>query len=190
MDDFLSIAIRCALIFGIIGLFRILSLREKLKEKPPENIYTIRLPRFYFIVGIICAAFFGFCIFMILVFDDYEYMPGAYISSDRRLALAFIPFLLLGLIPAIAYINWEIRLDGRIIYYRTFFRTRFVFEINEVKQIRYTYNYIRIKVRGKTCRKTFWIDQHNDDGFEIEKLLETNSDYQNRYETSKLIKWM
>jgi len=185
MNDVFGIILRFALIFGIIGLFRLLVLRERLKEKPPGTVSPIRLPRFYFPVGIICAAFFCFIIIGCLFFGP----PFTHLHN-WKLAIVFVPFMLLGLIPALGYMNWEIRIDGRRLYYRTFLRTRFVFQIDEVKHIRFTYNYIIIKVRGKTCSKTFWIDQHADVGFQIEKFLEMNKDYQNRYKTSKFIKWL
>lgn len=145
LEIFLSGTIKTALIVGAVTLV----LKLSLKEKPPDDPYHIKLPRVFFLVGIITTA-----ISLSAVF-------GAFFTSESRSDSLFgIPFVALGLIILLNCVNWEIRIKEDEATYRNIFRRSFVFKAEEIESLRITKNVIRIKVKYKNYYKFLWVDPY------------------------------
>lgn len=160
IGGFLGALIRIALIIAAVVFVLKLSGKEK-----PSDIYHIKLPRIFFIVGIIITALFSAVSFL-----------ASFLSDSRYTFLYFLPYVILGIIIMLCCLNWEIHINGDIATYRNMFRRSYIFSPEEVESIRITKNVIRIKVKGRTFHKTFWIDPYAMNLQSLAAFLRKNAD--------------
>jgi len=116
----MEIFIRTLLILLAVGLISIFAIKE---NKKYSGSNTIRLPKTYFWVGIVCVVFF-FILFILLVTS-----PEKSIDWINSLIVSSV-FLITSIAIITAYLNWQIEILNNKIIYLTFFRKKHEYEFN------------------------------------------------------------
>lgn len=117
----MEIFFRIVLIFATINF---VSFLVKTEKKDAKNDDSIRLPKVYFVVGIVVLLFISGALVALLITNDNSF-------EDRITFYGMLVFMLLPLSIIIAYVNWKIEIIGDEFIYQTFFRKKYLFKLEE-----------------------------------------------------------
>ena len=117
----MEIFFRIVLIFATINF---VSFLVKTEKKDAKNDDSIRLPKVYFVVGIVVLLFISGALVALLITNDNS-------IEDRITFYGMLVFMLLPLSIIIAYVNWKIEIIGDEFIYQTFFRKKYLFKLEE-----------------------------------------------------------